>query len=162
MGAVSGSMEKELHSKLSGLDIGELLKRESIMNAAIPPAIVSLIISLLIGNNPAFAQGQLGSPSIIKAGPTPAMDLRIPELVQKEYQDIDVGDGFRASRVGNSVSVTIPGAYVDTLSASMAEPLSNQLAAVIFVKIANTQARNASGGQCQILYWCKGSKTGWR
>lgn len=70
-------------------------------------------------------------------------DWRFPKLAAKNFNElIDLGDGFRASRNCNTVDVTIPGAYSDTLSGGRARPLTFQLAAAVFLKVCNTSAAN--------------------
>lgn len=70
-------------------------------------------------------------------------DWRYERLASKEYSEpINLGDGFQASRNCNTVDVTIPGAYSDSLTAGRARPLSFQLAAAAFVKVCNTSARD--------------------
>jgi hypothetical protein len=71
-------------------------------------------------------------------------ELRVPQLAKADFQPIDLGDGYRASKDGASIVVHIPGAQIDTLEASMAEPLTLQLAAAAFIKVANTKEKNAA------------------
>ena len=70
-------------------------------------------------------------------------DWRFEQLVDRNSsKQVDFGDGFAASRNCNTVDVTIPGTYSDSLSGSLARPLRFQLAAAVFVKVCNASARD--------------------
>ena len=104
-------------------------------------ALACLLVLLLACDS---AQGQRRRRSTVsECREGVSSDWRFPKLAAKDFNDlIGLGDGFRASRNCNTVDVTIPGAYSDTLSGGHARPLTFQLAAAVFLKVCNTSAAN--------------------
>lgn len=113
-----------------------------------------LSLSLLVGG---FAQGQKRrSSSISECKEGIKSDWRNPALAAKDSaEEIDLGDGFKATRNCNTVDVNIPGAYSDTLTGGHGRGLSFQLAATVFVKV--NAAPTTDAGEAMTKYYL-GSK----
>ncbi len=70
-------------------------------------------------------------------------DFKIPGLQKissDSYDTFELGDGFKASRNGNSIMVAIPGAYLDTLTSGHSNTLIDQLAGTTYLKVIDTNA----------------------
>jgi hypothetical protein len=106
------------------------------------------IITLVLLSQPFFSNSAQGQnrrqrSAVANCKEGVKSDWRYEQLASKNFSGpIDAGGGFQASRNCNTVDVTIPGAYSDSLTAGRAHPLSFQLAAAAFVKICNTSARD--------------------
>jgi len=87
-------------------------------------------------------QAQKKSAPTERCLPGVASDWKRPELASADGS-AQLTDGFKADRTCNSVVVSIPGAFLDTLNASRAHPLTFQLAAAAFVRTCNTDAAEA-------------------
>jgi hypothetical protein len=103
---------------------------------AIVLSLVSLSLMLLaIDSALAQKRGRSSAPTKNEAV---SSDWRNPETAAPSPGDyVDAGDGFKAHRLdGGSVTVDIPGAYVDTIQVGGHGPdLNVKLAAAVFVKV---------------------------
>lgn len=88
------------------------------------------------------AQAQKKSAPTERCLPGVAADWKRPELANAGGS-AQLADGFKADRFCNSVVVSIPGAFLDTLNASRAHPLTFQLAAAAFVRACSTDVADA-------------------
>jgi hypothetical protein len=102
---------------------------------------VLILLFLICGITSAQKRGSGSTPESNKAINS---DWRYPEL-NKDSGKIDVGDGFKAARDGDTVDVDIPGAYSDSLERGghTSPSLSLQLAAAVFVRVNAAPTKDA-------------------
>lgn len=113
------------------------MKTRSLMRVVVL-SMLGLLLPLFVSDS---AQAQKrGRSSASGNNKVVSSDWRYPELVTKEGTDpMDVGDGFKADYLdgGSTITVSIPGAYSDTLERGghTRPSLSLQLAAAVFVRV---------------------------
>jgi hypothetical protein len=127
------------------------MKRRSLVRVIALSTSVLILLLLVCG----FAQGQKRG-STQESNKAVSSDWRYPEL-DKDSDKIDVGDGFKAARDGDTVDVDIPGAYSDTLERGghTSPSLTFQLAAAVFVRVNAAPTKDA--GEAMKSYYL-GSK----
>lgn len=134
------------------------MKRRNLIRL-IELSISALLLSLLVCG---FAQGQKRSRGSIPACKEGVRsDWRYPELAAKEYTGtVDLDNGFKASRNCNTVDVTIPGAYSDTLKGGHGRGLSFQLAAAVLVRVSAAPTTDAEDAMTKYYLGSKDVRQG--